>query len=138
MMQKKVEKAGQGKKKRSDQKTNQNQDSTRTSRKSIKHEKKPKWQKKAEKKTLQDRPQNRKGIDTNTEQKRDICHAVNRNNNQSNRICFPGLRQRDAKSSSVVPRVSHMGQTRDSAAGRGTFRGTKNPSIQAPQALQRP
>lgn len=114
-------KGGQGKKK-SDQKINQiriqlehpgNPSNMRRSRNG---------KKKQGKETLQDRPQNRKGIDTNTEQKRDICHAVNRNNNRSNRICFPGLRQRDAKSSSVVPRVC--------CDGRGTQPLDEEPSVE--------
>jgi hypothetical protein len=73
----KSEKAGQGKKKKKgviQKKEDQPtiiRISTGTSGKSIRHEKKPKWQEeKQQKKTLQDRPRNRKGIDTNTEQKK--------------------------------------------------------------------
>jgi hypothetical protein len=112
--------AGQGKKRENliNQKRSRrkNQDSTGTSGKSIKVKKKPNGRRRNRaEKTLQDRPQNRKGIDTNAEQRRDICHAIK--NNESNRICFPGLRQRDAKLSSASPRISHAEWTRDSAAG---------------------
>jgi len=52
-------------------------------------------------KSLQDRPQNGKGINTKQRiNRRDICHAIKRkkrNSNQSDRDCFPGHRQRDAK-----------------------------------------